>query len=73
VDLPVLVRCQPDGTVKTPRKYQSVGLSKSDGAITKRHAEIERDKFLSLSSLWWSRREMSFQPPYRFLLSRTYP
>ena len=38
---------QPDGTVKTLRKYQSVGLSKGDGAITKKQAEIERDKFLA--------------------------
>ena len=38
---------QPDGTVKTLRKYQSVGPSKGEGAITKKQAEIERDKFLA--------------------------
>jgi integrase len=38
---------QPDGIVKTLRKYQSVGPSKGEGAITKKQAEIERDKFLS--------------------------
>ena len=38
---------QPDGTVKTLRKYQSAGTSKGEGAITKKQAEIERDKFLA--------------------------
>ena len=38
---------QPGGTVKTLRKYQNVGLSKGEGAITKRQAEVERDKFLA--------------------------
>src|ERR1035437_2078801 len=38
---------QPDGSAKTLRKYQSVGLSKGEGAITKKQAEIERDKFLA--------------------------
>jgi integrase len=38
---------QPDGTIKTLRKYQAVGLSKGEGAITKKQAEIERDKFLA--------------------------
>src|ERR1035438_7656338 len=38
---------QPDGTVKTLRKYQSAGPSKGEGAITKKQAEIERDKFLA--------------------------
>ena len=38
---------QPDGSVKTLRKYQSVGPSRGDGAITKKAAEIERDKFLA--------------------------
>jgi integrase len=38
---------QPDGTVKTLRKYQSVGPSKGDGAISKKQAEIERDNFLA--------------------------
>jgi hypothetical protein len=38
---------KPDGTVKTLRKYQSAGPSKGEGAITKKQAEIERDKFLA--------------------------
>jgi integrase len=38
---------QPDGSVKTLRKYQSVGPSKGADAITKKAAEIERDKFLA--------------------------
>src|SRR5580658_1981539 len=38
---------QPDGSVKTLRKYQAVGPSKGDDAITKKQAEIERDKFLA--------------------------
>jgi integrase len=38
---------QFDGTVKTLRKYQEVGPSKGEGAITKKQAEIERDKFLA--------------------------
>src|SRR5580658_3104587 len=38
---------QPDGSVKTLRKYQSVGPSKGEGAIAKKAAEIERDKFLA--------------------------
>jgi integrase len=38
---------QPDGSVKTLRKYQEIGPSKGDRAITKKQAEIERDKFLA--------------------------
>ena len=38
---------QPDGTIKTLRKYQTVGLSKGENAITKKEAEVERDKFLA--------------------------
>src|SRR5580704_2448341 len=38
---------QPDGSVRTLRKYQAVGPSKGDGAITRKQAEIERDKFLA--------------------------
>ncbi len=49
---PWVFRCwvdviQPDGSVKTIRKYQAVGPSKGDGAITKKQAEVERDKFLA--------------------------
>jgi hypothetical protein len=38
---------QPDGSVKTLRKYQAVGPSKGADAITKKAAEIERDKVLA--------------------------
>src|SRR4029450_6067935 len=38
---------QPNGSVKTLRKYQAVGQSKGDGAITKKQAEVERDKFMA--------------------------
>src|SRR5450631_106505 len=38
---------QPDGTIKTLRKYQAVGPSKGDDAITKKQAEIERDQLLA--------------------------
>jgi integrase len=38
---------QPDGSTKTLRKYQEVAASKGDGAITKKQAEVERDKFLA--------------------------
>jgi len=38
---------QSDGSVKTLRKYQAVGPSKGDGALSKKQAEIERDKFLA--------------------------
>src|ERR1039458_3110165 len=38
---------QPDGSVKTLRKYQEIGPSKGDGSITKKQAEVERDKFLA--------------------------
>ena len=49
---PWVFRCwvdviQPDGSVKTARKYQEVGPSKGEGAITKKQAELERDKFLA--------------------------
>ena len=38
---------QPDGSIKELRKYQEVGPSKGDCALTKKQAEIERDKFLA--------------------------
>src|ERR1700693_2462565 len=37
---------QTHGNIKTLRKYHSVGPSKGEGAITKKQAEVERDKFL---------------------------
>jgi integrase len=38
---------QADGTVKTLRKYHEIAPSKGEGAISKKQAEIERDKFLA--------------------------
>src|SRR5260370_41995771 len=38
---------QSDGSTKTLRKYQEVAPSKGDGAITKKQAEVERDKVLA--------------------------
>src|ERR1700680_4780889 len=38
---------QADGAAKVLRKYQEVGPSKGEGAITKKQAEVERDKFLA--------------------------
>jgi integrase len=38
---------QADGTLKALRKYQAVGPSKGEDAITKKQAEVERDKFLA--------------------------
>jgi integrase len=38
---------QPNGSVKTLRKYQELGPSKGDASLTKKQAEIERDKFLA--------------------------
>jgi integrase len=38
---------QADGSVKTIRKKHAVGLSRGDDKITKKEAEVERDKFLA--------------------------
>ena len=38
---------QPGGSIKTLRKYQAVGPSKGEGALTKKEAEVGRDKFLA--------------------------
>jgi len=38
---------QRDGSVKTTRKFYTIGPSRGDDAIGKRQAEIERDKFLA--------------------------
>jgi integrase len=38
---------QPDGSVKTLRKFCEIGPSKGEGAITKKQAEVERDKVLA--------------------------
>ena len=38
---------QPDGSIKTVRKKHAVGLSRGDDKITKKQAEVERNKFLA--------------------------
>jgi integrase len=38
---------QAGGTMKPVRKYQEIAPSKGDGAITKKQAEVERDKFMA--------------------------
>ncbi len=38
---------QADGSMKLLRRYYEIAPSKGDGAITKKQAEIERDKFLA--------------------------
>jgi integrase len=38
---------QPDGSTKVLRRYHEIAPSKGDGAVSKRQAEIERDKFLA--------------------------
>src|SRR5580692_572752 len=37
----------PDGTVKTRRKFHTIGPSRGENAISKRQAEIERDRVLA--------------------------
>src|SRR5277367_6571485 len=37
----------PNGTVRTRRKFRTIGLSRGDGAMGKKQAEIERDKLLA--------------------------
>lgn len=37
----------PNGTVKTRRKFHTIGPSRGEGAMGKKQAEIERDKFLA--------------------------
>src|ERR1700686_3962278 len=36
-----------DGSVKTSRKFHTIGPSKGEGALTKRGAEAKRDQFLA--------------------------
>jgi integrase len=38
---------QRDGVMKTVRKKQAIGVSRGEGKITKKEAEVERDKFLA--------------------------
>src|SRR5438105_531133 len=49
---PWVFRCyedvvQEDGSLKVLRRYCEIAPSKGEGAITKKQAEIERDKFLA--------------------------
>ncbi len=49
---PWVFRCyedviQPDGSVKVLRRYHELAPSKGEGAITKKQAEVERDKILA--------------------------
>jgi integrase len=36
----------PNGVIKIRRKFHTIGPSRGDGALTKKEAEVERDKFL---------------------------
>jgi len=36
----------PDGRIIVPRKFHTIGPSRGEGALTKKQAEVERDKFL---------------------------
>jgi len=38
---------QPDGTTKAMRRFHVVGPSKGDNRLTKKQAEVERDKFVA--------------------------
>src|SRR4051794_30489135 len=38
---------QPDGTTKAVRKFQVVGPSKGENKLSKKEAEVQRDKFLA--------------------------
>jgi integrase len=38
---------QPDGSLKAVRKYEALGPSKGEGAMTRKEAEVERDKVLA--------------------------
>lgn len=37
----------PNGTIRTRRKFHTIGSSRGDGSMGKKQAEIERDKFLA--------------------------
>ncbi len=39
--------CRQDGTTKAIRKFHTVGPSKGDNRLSKKQAEVERDKFLA--------------------------
>src|SRR5688500_1855499 len=36
----------PDGSIKTTRKFHTIGASKGENKLTKREAEAKRDQFL---------------------------
>jgi hypothetical protein len=38
---------QTDGTTKATRRFQTIGPSKGDDRLSKKQAELERDKFLA--------------------------
>src|ERR1700693_5063772 len=38
---------QPDGSTKTVRKFHTVGPSKGENRLSKKQAELQRDKFLA--------------------------
>jgi hypothetical protein len=38
---------QPDGTTKAIRRFRTIGPSKGENRLSKRQAELERDKFLA--------------------------
>jgi hypothetical protein len=38
---------QADGTTKAIRKFNTIGPSKGENRLTKKQAEVERDKFLA--------------------------
>lgn len=38
---------RPDGTVKPTRKVKAIGFSRGENKITRKEAEVERDKFLA--------------------------
>src|SRR5277367_2510810 len=47
----------PDGTVKTKRKFHTIGPSRGDRPLTKRRAELERDRVLAGLNTPATRRE----------------
>src|ERR1017187_7912226 len=49
----------PDGTIKPRRRFHTIGPSRGEGAIGKKQAEIERDKFLAALTAAPSRCELA--------------
>src|SRR5258706_12260017 len=49
----------PNGKIRVRRKFHTVGPSRGDGALTKKKAEVERDKFLLEKNVAPSRCEAS--------------